>query len=167
MSFSGLESVDKHFNIEDIVFTFSTYNPQFTKVEIWFRFFFVLATAGVAAVFVCSLRKFSLDDWSYEQRWVCFLMPFLIGFNDPLFPWTLLSSSLMPGALDAILQATFLYGLLLFWLCIFHGLRQTERGLYRFYLPKFLLVGTMWFSSVTMAILQETNEFLDNIPMAE
>jgi len=38
-------------------------------------------------------------------------------------------------------------------LCIFHGLRQTDRGLYRFYLPKLLLVGTMWFSAMTMAIL--------------
>ncbi len=37
LTFSGLEIVDKHFNIEDIVFTISTYNPQFTHVEIWFR----------------------------------------------------------------------------------------------------------------------------------
>ena len=58
-------------------------------------------------------------------------------------------------------QATFLFALLLFWLCIFHGLRQTERGLYSFYLPKFLLVGTMWFSGVIIAVLQETNELRD------
>jgi len=61
--------------------------------------------------------------------------------------------SLFPAAVDAIFQSTFLFALLLFWLCIFHGLRQTDRGLYRFYLPKLLLVGTMWFSAMTMAIL--------------
>lgn len=44
---------------------------------------------------------------------------------------------------------------------MFHGLRQTERGLYRFYLPKFLLVGSLWFAAVTMAVLEETNELRD------
>ena len=34
LTFSGLEIVDKHFNIEDIVFTISTYNPQFTHMEV-------------------------------------------------------------------------------------------------------------------------------------
>ena len=34
ISFSGLEIVDKHFNIEDIIFTVSTYNPQFTHMEV-------------------------------------------------------------------------------------------------------------------------------------
>jgi Wnt-binding factor required for Wnt secretion len=67
--------------------------------------------------------------------------------------WSILSVSLFPAAVDAIFQSTFLFALLLFWLCIFHGLRQTDRGLYRFYLPKLLLVGTMWFSAMTMAIL--------------
>jgi hypothetical protein len=85
----------------------------------------------------------------------------LLGFDNPLFAWSILSISLLPAAIDAILQSTFLFGLLLFWLCIFHGLRQTDRGLYRFFLPKFLLVGTMWFSAMTMAILEETNELRD------
>ena len=58
-------------------------------------------------------------------------------------------------------QTAFMFGLLLFWLCIFHGLRQTERGLYRFYLPKFLMVGTLWFSALTMAVLQASNELRD------
>ena len=34
LTFSGLEIVDKHFNIEDIIFTISTYNPQFTHMEV-------------------------------------------------------------------------------------------------------------------------------------
>jgi hypothetical protein len=34
LTFTGLEIVDKHFNIEDIVFTVSTYNPQFTHMEV-------------------------------------------------------------------------------------------------------------------------------------
>lgn len=127
----GLEAVDKHFNIEDILFIFETYNPQFTRMELWFRFFFAVVTAGVALAFLANLRRFALDDWSIEQKWVAFLLPLLLGFNNPLFAWTLLTASILPAFLDAFFQISFIFGLLLFWVCIFHGLRQTERGLYR------------------------------------
>ena len=40
------------------------------KFQVWFRFFFVLSTSVVAVLFVLSLRKFSLLDWSFEQKWV-------------------------------------------------------------------------------------------------
>ena len=57
VSFGGLESVDKHFNIVDIVFTVITYNPEFTRMEVWFRFFFVLSTAVVAFIFFVGGMK--------------------------------------------------------------------------------------------------------------
>ena len=71
LSFYGLDAVDKHFNIEDINFVFETFNPQFTRMELWFRFFFATVTAVVAVGFLSSLRGFALDDWSIEQKWVC------------------------------------------------------------------------------------------------
>ena len=52
LSFSGLESLDKHFGVKDVVFTMTTYNPEFTRMEIWFRFFFLAVTAGVLVAFV-------------------------------------------------------------------------------------------------------------------
>jgi len=157
----GLETVDKHFNIEDIHFIFETFNPQFTRMELWFRFFFAIVTAVVSLAFLTSLRGFAMETWSIEQKWVAFLLPALLGFNNPLFAWTILSNSVGPAFIDAFFQTSFLFGLLLFWLCIFHGLRETERGLYRFYLPKFLMVGTLWFAALTMALLQESNELRD------
>ena len=33
--------------------------------------------------------------------------------------------------------------------------------IFRFYLPKFLMVGTLWFAALTMALLQESNELRD------
>eukprot|EP00095_Tigriopus_kingsejongensis_P007871 snap_masked-scaffold127_size327531-processed-gene-1.2 protein:Tk07871 transcript:snap_masked-scaffold127_size327531-processed-gene-1.2-mRNA-1 annotation:"hypothetical protein DAPPUDRAFT_312162" len=161
ISLTGLESIHRHFSIQDILFTIVTFNPEFTELEIWFRFFFVLATIVITILFLISMKNFPLEDWSIEQKWIGLLLPLLLGFDDPLFPWTLTTSSLIPTTLDVILQATFIFGLLLFWLCIFHGLRQTERGLYRFYLPKFFLVGCMWFASVTLAVLEETNQLRD------
>ena len=46
------------------------------------------------------------------------------SFADPIFPLTFLVDSWIPGMLDAMFQATFLAALLLFWLCLYHGVRQ-------------------------------------------
>ena len=70
VSIYGLETVDKHFNIEDIDFIFETFNPQFTRMELWFRFFFAIVTASVSLAFMASLRGFTMDTWSIEQKWV-------------------------------------------------------------------------------------------------
>lgn len=163
ISFTGLEIVDRHFDIEDVVFTSSTYNPSFTEEEVWFRFFFVLFTSVVLVFYFyfSSLRQFSLESWSYEQKWTGCLLVLLMFFNNPAFSHTIMTSNPLPGAFDAICQTTFMFALLLFWLCIFHGLRQIERPIYRFYLPKLLLVGTMWFSAMTLVVLQEINEMRD------
>lgn len=45
---------------------------------------------------------------------------------DPVFPMMFLINSWIPGMVDAIGQITFLCGLLLFWLCVYHGLRQVS-----------------------------------------
>lgn len=45
---------------------------------------------------------------------------------DPLFALAFLVSSSAPSVLDGIFQATFLCALLLFWLCIYHSIRQVR-----------------------------------------
>nr|CAD7573600.1 unnamed protein product [Timema californicum] len=136
VNFYGLESFHQRYNIKDITFYFKSYNPAFTQIEIWFRFIFLLGTFAVT-------------------KWMSLLLPLLLLYNDPIFPMTFLINSWVPGMLDAVLQATFLCSLLLFWLSIYHGLRQVqclitiapfsllvynERRLLTFYLPKLLLV---------------------------
>ena len=44
--------------------------------------------------------------------------------SDPIFPLNFLLHSWVPLAVDAVFQVTFLAGMLLFWLCAFHGIRQ-------------------------------------------
>ncbi len=131
-------------------------------------------------MFAHSLRKFSVRDWSIEQKWMQLLLPLLLLYNskclfatmswsrgqerldtpslrkgiqnvllhlsssnspgglplllhvtvnkvffsDPLFPLTFLVDSWIPGMFDAVFQASFLGTLLLFWLCLYHGVRQ-------------------------------------------
>ncbi|XP_071569724.1 transmembrane protein 181-like [Temnothorax nylanderi] len=159
--FHGLESFHQRYTIRELTFYFKNYNPAFTQIEIWFRLIFLLTTFGVMCWFGHSLRKYPLHDWSIEQKWISILLPLLILYNNPLFPMTFLVNSWVPGMLDAILQTTFLCAILMFWLCVYHGLRQNERRLITFYLPKLLVVGMLWGAALTLATWLRCTELED------
>ncbi|XP_046734631.1 transmembrane protein 181 isoform X1 [Diprion similis] len=159
--FHGLESFYQRYIIRDLTFYFKNYNPAFTQIEIWFRLIFLLATFVVTCWFGHSLRKYPVHDWSIEQKWLSILLPLLILYNNPLFPMTFLVNSWVPGMLDAILQTTFLCAILMFWLCVYHGLRQNERRLATFYLPKLLVVGMLWGAALTLAMWLRCTELED------
>ncbi|POI25774.1 hypothetical protein CIB84_010476, partial [Bambusicola thoracicus] len=179
VSFEDLHKLT--YAIQNITFTWKTYNPTFSQVEIWFRFVFVVLTFLVTVrfllqfswcLFAHSLRKFSMRDWGIEQKWMSILLPLLLLYNDcsplpsptlhffsfvtdPFFPLSFLVNSWFPGMLDDLFQSLFLCALLLFWLCVYHGIRvQGERKCLTFYLPKFLIVGLLWLASVTLGVWQ-------------
>lgn len=159
VSFKGLENISYEMKVK---FVWKTYNPTFSQVEIWFRFVFVVLTFMVTCMFAHSLRKFSMRDWGIEQKWMSILLPLLLLYNDPFFPLSFLVNSWFPGTLDAFFQALFLCSLLLFWLCVYHGIRvQGERKCLTFYLPKVIIVGLLWLSAVTLGIWQIVNELQD------
>ncbi|XP_062980565.1 transmembrane protein 181 isoform X2 [Elgaria multicarinata webbii] len=150
------------YHVKSYNFTWKTYNPAFSQVEIWFRFVFVVLTFIVTCLFAHSLRKFSMRDWGIEQKWMSILLPLLLLYNDPFFPLSFLINSWFPGMLDDLFQSLFLCALLLFWLCVYHGIRvQGERKCITFYFPKFLIVGLLWLASVTLGIWQTVNELHD------
>ncbi|XP_069463979.1 transmembrane protein 181 isoform X1 [Ambystoma mexicanum] len=150
------------YEIQSVNFTWKSYNPAFSQVEIWFRFVFVVLTFMVTCLFAHSLRKFSMRDWGIEQKWMSILLPLLLLYNDPFFPLSFLVNSWFPGMLDDLFQSIFLCALLLFWLCVYHGIRvQGERKCLTFYLPKIFIVGLLWMASVTLGIWQTVNELRD------
>ncbi|XP_035216021.1 transmembrane protein 181-like [Stegodyphus dumicola] len=161
INFYGLERVEENYHIKDVIFYFKTYNPSFTKIEIWFRCIFIFLIFGTTCWFAFSLRFFYFYDWSIEQKWIFLLLPLLLLYNDPCFPLSFLVNSWVPGMLDAVFQATFLCALLLFWLCIYHGIRQNERSFSKFYLPKCIIIGMLWLSAFTLASWQKFNELRD------
>ncbi|XP_058628159.1 transmembrane protein 181 isoform X2 [Onychostoma macrolepis] len=161
VSFRNLQEGLKD-KIKNVTFVFKMYNATFSQVEIWFRFVFVVMTFIVTCMFAHSLRKFSMRDWGIEQKWMSILLPLLLLYNDPFFPLSFLVNSWFPGTLDAFFQALFLCALLLFWLCVYHGIRvQGDRRFLTFYLPKLLIVGLLWLSAVTLGIWQTVNELQD------
>ncbi|EEB16167.1 Integral membrane protein GPR178, putative [Pediculus humanus corporis] len=159
--FYGLESFHKRYHIKEINIYFKTYNPAFTQLEIWFRFIFLFTSFITTFWFTHVLRRFSIQDWSIEQKWMSILLPLLLLYNNPFFPLSFLVNSSFPGILDAIFQETFLSAILLFWLCAYHGLRQNERRFLTFYVPKLLLILPMWLSSLTFAVNQRYWEWAD------
>nr|XP_002734424.1 PREDICTED: transmembrane protein 181-like [Saccoglossus kowalevskii] len=159
LKFYGLESLQE--NMKNIVFRFDTFNPSFTQVEIWFRFIFLVLTFIVTCLFAHSLRKFSMKDWAFEQKWMSVLLPLLLLYNNPVFPLTFLVNSWVPTMLDNLSQATFLSALLLFWLCLYHAVRQSERRISTFYFPKLLITGILWLTAFSLATFQQYNELND------
>lgn len=49
--------------------------------------------------------------------------PSVCCLPDPFFPLSFLVNSWFPGMLDDLFQSVFLCALLLFWLCVYHGVR--------------------------------------------
>ncbi|KAL5282824.1 TMEM181 family protein [Megaselia abdita] len=161
LRFYGLESFHQKYNIKQITFYFKTYNPEFTQIEIWFRFIFMLFAFIVLCWYAHTLRKYSIYDWSIEQKWIGLLLPLVLLYDNPFFPLVFIMNSSFPGMLDAFLQATFLCAMLMFWLCIYHGLRQNERRLTNFYLPKLLVVLPIWLCAIVLATWEKCNELRD------
>lgn len=159
--FLGLESFHQKYTIKEITFYFKTYSPEFTQIEIWFRFIFLLFTFIVIIWYAHTLRRYPAVDWSIEQKWMSILLPLLLFYDNPFFPSIFLFNSWFPGMLDAVLQATFLCALLMFWLCIYHGLRQNERRFMRFYLPKVIVVLPIWLCAIVLATWEKCNELRD------
>lgn len=142
-------------DFKDIVFTFNSYNPSFTKLELWFRFTFLFVNFIVIIVYTNSLKKFSLRDWTIEQKWMFILLRSLIFFNNPLFPLNVLVDSWIPHVLDAIFQSTFLALVMVFWLSVYHGVRQNDRNFLTFYVPKFVIVFLIWLLSIVLLLWQQ------------
>jgi len=147
--------------VENIIFTFKYYEEQFTQIQIWFRFVFLVLAFTVTCLFTHSLRQYPVRDWCIEQKWMSILLPLLLLYDNPLFPLAFLVKNWIPSLFDVIFQATFFSALLMFWLCAYHGIRQNNRKFVSFYLPKLILVAAIWITGCTILSWQEYNEIQD------
>ncbi|RNA21546.1 transmembrane protein -like [Brachionus plicatilis] len=160
LKFLSIDDLE-NFNIENFLFKFNSYDPSFTKLELWYRFSFLFITLIVLILYNNSLKKYSLRDWSIEQKWIFILLRSLIFFNNPLLPLIVLVDSWIPHLLDAIFQSTFLALLMVFWLSIFHGFRHNDRNFTTFYIPKFVIVFSIWLISLFLLLWQQFRSLND------
>nr|ANO39051.1 GCR084 [Schmidtea mediterranea] len=148
-------------DIKTIEFTFSTFSSYFSQLEIWFRFSFLVLGFIATVIYNNSLRKFSIRDWSMEQKWVAVLLPSLVIYNNPLVPLKFIVNSPVTSVLDTIFKATFICLLMLFWVTIYHGMQQTKRRCLTFYFPKICIVLLIWFMIVLLPAFQAIRDSAD------
>ncbi|KAL7052212.1 hypothetical protein ACKWTF_004817 [Chironomus riparius] len=159
INFYGLNS--NRYSITKLTFYIKTFNPAFTSLEISFRLIFLFFAFIVTIWYYTLLRKHPSTNWSIEQKFTYYLLPLLILYDNPLFPLMFLVDSWFVGMLDALFQSTFLCTLLLFWISIYHALRQNERKFLTFYFPKLLILFPIWLCAVVLAIWEKLDELRD------
>jgi hypothetical protein len=148
-----VEPSDDTFNTHpDIFMTFYYVSRAYTLLQLWFRFIWLVLTFVVIIVFAHRLRHTSWKDWTLEQRWTSILLFAILGYANPFFALTILVAGWFPIFLDSVLAATFYCLLLLFWLILFDGITKEsrDRGWFKFYFWKILLVGLTWIAMVTV-----------------
>ena len=68
-------------------------NPAFSVFELCFKYVFLFFNLVFLAVFLRQSSFIATVEWGYEQKWILFLLFFLVAFNDPLFFLTFVVSS--------------------------------------------------------------------------
>ena len=142
--FRHLESVNDKYTIKDILFDFRSVNVSFTNLSIWFRFLFIMITFLIMCFYMHNLYRFPMIDWSLEQKWTSVHLILLILSNNPFYPLQFLLDSTLLRILEISLYTTLQCLVMLFWLCFFHRIRQSNRSIPKFYTPKLVIVGLIW-----------------------
>jgi hypothetical protein len=157
-----------------------TISPEYTKFEMIWKDIFMIATLFILFTkgygYLWKIIEVPFRLWSSEQTWVLALLLGLVAFNDPFFFLQIFTKyALQFSDLYIILTATFICGLLLFWLCSFDELRldeggardggspyATRRNMINFFGPKCALMISIW--SVLVWLYTHLNSKRDEDP---
>lgn len=112
-------------------------NPSFTRFEIGWKLTWFVATLLVM-FFPCGLGFLSAlrhrysdtgQSRSYEQKWTVVLLWGLVFFNDPFVGLTVYTNSAkFFSAIFILSSSTFVFLILLFWLCLLSDVRFMQRS---------------------------------------
>uniref|UniRef100_A0A5K3FV73 Lipase_3 domain-containing protein n=1 Tax=Mesocestoides corti TaxID=53468 RepID=A0A5K3FV73_MESCO len=136
------------FEVAEIEFITQTHNTSFSYFELLSRFVAFLGAFALLVTFSLAMRPFEYKHWTIEQRWTIGILVLLIFFYNPLHSLAFLLRGWIPQALDSFFQVSFYSGLLLFWLCVFDGLRVSQRTCCGFYCLRLLLTGVIWLTII-------------------
>eukprot|EP00117_Sycon_ciliatum_P004242 scpid67821/ scgid8704/ Transmembrane protein 181 len=158
----AIEEANHPESIQNMTFEWQFFSPEFTQMEIWCQFVYIIFTFITAFQFMRSVRPFSIRDWCLEQKWISVLLVLLILFNNPLYPLHFLVNQMWGERFfEVLFRSTFVCAMLLFWLCNLHAVNVSPRKLTTFYLPKVIVVGLVWLASLTLLAWEEFNLLSD------
>eukprot|EP00741_Cyanophora_paradoxa_P004224 tig00000789_g4102.t1 len=149
--------------LSSLGFQFLFTNKQYTLFELVARYSFLLVTLVCVGVGLQSMRPYAARDWIPEQRWVGMLALACIAFNNPIFICDLLVDSWVFPFITNLFQVSFVACLMLVWLLVADSIMEDEakRTFLSFYLPKLLLVSTIWVILISLFTLDMFHQISD------
>ena len=154
-----------------LLFTQNYVNTEYSKFEATNKVFFCVVSIILFAYYIFTLVRGRSPGTALtaEQLWVAFLGGFLFWYNDPLFITYLAAPTLATAAFSAFCTATFVAGLLMFFLCLADNSRLEGEGgrgqplpqgaLY--WVPKVLLCAVTWALGLSLYVFQRLSALED------
>ena len=134
-----------------LAINFTYYNRNYSIFEIITRGTFLIITLTWLIIFYfLIIKKTTLKKIRNEQISVLSLLVLQVLYNNPLYFFEFLVRSSVFYIVNALFISTYLAYLLLNFLIITHSIMLTkkERTSIWFYLPKILIVGSLWLATI-------------------
>eukprot|EP01028_Stygiella_incarcerata_P010869 TRINITY_DN5893_c0_g1_i1.p1 TRINITY_DN5893_c0_g1~~TRINITY_DN5893_c0_g1_i1.p1 ORF type:complete len:583 (+),score=138.00 TRINITY_DN5893_c0_g1_i1:207-1751(+) len=144
-------------------------NKEFTSFELAFRLSFIILTGMFLVYYASKLHKYKAFVTT-EQKWILALVIGCILMNNPFFALSFLVDGWFFPFLDTLFITLFLTMILLFWLIMSHMIlvpKPDDRKWYKFYLPKFVLLGLLWVLFITVILWTRLHSMDDSGTTAE
>eukprot|EP01001_Neometanema_parovale_P000948 NODE_1106_length_1892_cov_114.588468_g1051_i0.p1 GENE.NODE_1106_length_1892_cov_114.588468_g1051_i0~~NODE_1106_length_1892_cov_114.588468_g1051_i0.p1 ORF type:complete len:512 (+),score=108.77 NODE_1106_length_1892_cov_114.588468_g1051_i0:93-1628(+) len=139
-------------------------SEDFTLFEVYFRYLLVFVSMVVAIMFWIQNRYYHpWAEWALEQKWTFILLCSLILFNNPAFFLNIYAEEWLFPCLNVIFTNFYLVVYLMCILLFTDNLYKSHRRLSNtaFYVPKFVLLGTLWLVGLLSFIATRMNQTTD------
>jgi len=125
---------------------FGYVTDKFSRFEVGWRYtlLFIMIPFAVFFVLYTFVRQ-PLKWWTTEQKWTAILLLIIILYNNPIVGFQYVVDTWVIAFLNTVFVATFICYLLFTVIVTTHAAIKPvgERGIF-FYLPKLVLIGTIW-----------------------
>jgi hypothetical protein len=138
-------------------------NANYTQFSTIFKMTFMMTSLFVALFFFIYLMvKQQWKYWKTEQKWILTLLVALLFFNNPAYMFDYITTNWLMPLVNIIFTSTFIAIFVLFVMVISHAIivKPKERTFF-FYLPKFMVVGALWISIVSLFGWERFNQSTD------
>lgn len=154
--------------IGDVQFELVTVSEQYSEFAIVVKWLYILLTLEVFFLFRRRMSLLRSDQWTTPQTWISALLIALIFFNDPLCilsPLGIQPSWIIP-LISLLLQVSFCFLLLLFWLVVLDALHKNpleneEPDSLSRTVWKYLIVLVIWVLTCILLVWQRSNQVTD------
>eukprot|EP01006_Ploeotia_vitrea_P000789 TRINITY_DN103653_c0_g1_i1.p1 TRINITY_DN103653_c0_g1~~TRINITY_DN103653_c0_g1_i1.p1 ORF type:complete len:550 (-),score=47.93 TRINITY_DN103653_c0_g1_i1:42-1634(-) len=140
---------------------------SFTEFELYFRYMFVFVSMVVTVAFWITNRMYNpWRGFALEQKWTLILLVSLVLFNNPFFFFTVVVDSWFFPFLNLVFVNSFLIIYLLCLLLFSDNLLKRHKRMSTewFYLPKLILIGSLWFVGLVSFLVSRRKQ-RDDIAM--